>query len=141
MSFLKLAETSDTFVVLNLLEDLFNSSIYSTISKFDSFTVLERLTNVIEGNRDEGCVLLLKKEDKTVGVLIISFFVPLFNKDEKVGVELAFYIEPEYRTKGNIKKLMSAYRFWAKRIGCKAILVGKIKNKNEVESTTIRRIV
>jgi hypothetical protein len=78
---------------------------------------------------------------RLVGAVICSSMQQIFNRTEKTAVELGFWITPEYRTVTAIKKLMSAYKFWAKKIGCTSILYGKLKDGETVESYTVRKLL
>lgn len=140
MYFLKLATVEDTETVLGLIEELFNESIYSKSMSFDRDSVKEIFLQVLNGPKDKSSIILLRSEDKTVGLLACSVLQQLFNKNERTACELVFWVQPECRNIITLKKLLQAYRFWAKKVGCTSIMYGKMKSKYEVETYVLRKL-
>ncbi len=126
--------------IVTLLEDLHNSSAYSYVipfSRTDTYLSVEKL---LEAGQENNCIILLMDQNKAVGIIGMSHMTHMFNSKEKTAIELAFWLLEPYRTKGNARKLLQAYRFWAKRIGCTSILIGNLKGPKEVETYRIKRI-
>lgn len=137
---LKLASVSDVPTLLELLYKLHGESAYEKVVEWKPEDVTAVLHRIIGGKKEEGCVILLVDVETTVGLIAVSHIFHMFNVAHKTAVEIAYFIEPEYRTPAAHKLLLKAYKFWARKIGCHSILMGKIKNKNEVETYTIRRL-
>jgi RimJ/RimL family protein N-acetyltransferase len=137
---LKLGTIVDVNEITVRLFELFQSSVYSDLVEWDEVSTKEKVTQLINQGPESGGIVLLYHDTELVGLIGFSHMMQLFNQNHKTAVELAFWITPEYRTRSSIKKLLGAYRYWAKRVGCHSILMGKLKNKNEVESFTIRRL-
>jgi hypothetical protein len=137
---LKLATAQDEEDVLTLLKELHDYSIYSTVVGWEPVKTKQSFKQVIEGSLDTGGIVLLKDGSTAIGIIAFTYMLHMFNTDHKTAVELAFWVKPESRTIRAHRLLIGAYRDWARRTGCHSILMGKLKNKNEVESFTIRRL-
>ena len=137
---LKLATVEDLKTVVSLCKELHSNSVYKDVIDFNEEDTADTVRDILEGNRSKACALLLLIDNKPVGVLVASYVEHMFNKTEKTAVELAFFIKEDYRSYSSLKDLLAAYHYWAKQIGCTSIMQGKLKNKNEVESYTIRRL-
>lgn len=137
---LKIATLDEAPVLLELLHKLYRESAYEKIINWEENSVSSTLRRMLTGKQEEGCVVLLKDGEKTVGLIAVSYILQMFNVNHKTAVEVAYFIEPEYRTPAAHKALLKAYKFWARKVGCHSILMGKIKNMNEVETFTIRRL-
>lgn len=132
MQSLKLAQEDDISLSLELIEELFQDSIYSKVSKFKKNDVTEVLLRILRGKPEDGIILLYDR----CGILVASRIQHLFNKEENTAIELAFWA----RDKKAVKPLLKAYKYWAKRVGCTSIMYGKMKHKNEVEEYIIRKL-
>ena len=141
MVHLKLATIHDKKATLRLLEELFNASVYSKISSFDQDSASEAFKRIVEGKLTDGSIILLLEGETPVGCLVASAVEHMFNRKEKTGVELAFWITPKKRTSEGIKMLLRAYRYWCKSTECTSILMGKLKNRDETETYTIRKLL
>jgi hypothetical protein len=108
--------------------------------QYNSTEVKEHLKRVVGADKNDGCVILLKEDTKTVGILICSSMSHFFNSTEKTAMELAFWIRPDKRDYSSIKALVKAYKYWAKTTGCTSILLGKLKNSKTTETFTLKRI-
>ena len=138
--YLKLAELPDKGVFLELVKDLYNESVYSSISPFDQEKVEKMLLDSFEAEQKDICTVLLMEGKETIGLMTMSHTDLSFMENGKVAIELAFWIKPEHRDFGSYRKLMQAYFYWAKQIGCSAAFVGKLKDKNSPEYYTLRRL-
>lgn len=138
---LRIATNADIPDILDLLEELHASSVYSSVSPFIRENVKDFIEGVVKGDKNRGCVILLSNaSDKTIGLLVCSFMYQLFNQSHKSAVELAFWITPEQRSYKGIKLLLGAYKYWGRSVGCKSIMMGKLKSKNETETYSLRRL-
>ena len=137
---LKIATIHDKKATLRLLEELFNASVYSKVSSFNAEDASEAFRGTVDGKLSDGSIILLQEGETPVGCLVASAIHHMFNRKEKTGVELAFWITPEKRTAKGLKMLLKAYRYWCKQTGCTSILMGKLKNRDEAETYTIRKL-
>jgi hypothetical protein len=134
---LKLAAAGDADKVLPILRKLFDKSIYSTVTDFNVEDVRATFIQCVS----EGVVILLCLDVKIVGLIAASTVSHLFDRKHKTAVELAFWLDDDIdNRKVALRRLIGAYRYWAKKVGCHSILMGKLKNKSEVETYTIRKL-
>jgi hypothetical protein len=142
MQHLKLGSLEDLDEIVSCVKELFDNSVYSNFSVFNKRDTEDTVRRILLGNKENGVVLLLTDEETggITGILGCSYVSQMFNNKEKTAVELAFWIQPEYRDYSSLRLLLQAYKFWAKKIGCSTILFGKMKNKSSVESYIIRKL-
>lgn len=136
---LKLAKESDALAVAVLFKELHNYSVYKGIVDYRPEDVVEMVVKLSK-DPNSGVTILLYEETRLIGAMICSTMQQVFNKTEKTAVELGFWITEKHRTPGALKKLLQAYRYWAKRIGCTSILQGKLTDRNNTETYTIRKL-
>lgn len=139
MQSLKLASEQDAAEVASLFRSLFDNSVYSTVTSYQEEDVAKLVISLIR-QPDRGVTILLMDEDRIVGAVICSSARQVFNSAEKTAVEVAFWIIPEYRTRANLKNLLGAYKYWARKTGCTTIMYGKLKDKGSVESYIVRKL-
>ena len=137
---LKIATVHDKKATLGLLKELFDNSVYSRISTFNQEDASKAFKGIVDGKLSDGSIILLLDRETPVGCLVCSAIEHMFNRKEKTGVELAFWITSSKRTLRGMKMLLQAYRYWCKTVGCTSILMGKLKTKNETETYTIRKL-
>jgi hypothetical protein len=139
MQYLKVATKDDIDIVLTLAAELFDFSVYSTFTSFDRAEAKEKYELFLQ-NPKEAIVILLKEDDRVCGVLGLGKSPLLCSKD-LMAVELGMWIKPDIKDKRlALRHLLGAGTAWAKTVGCKAILFGKIKGKNAPEQHKVRRI-
>lgn len=135
---LKIADSTDSYVVIDLINELYNYSSYSKVAPFDrdfaKDTFIESLS------RPDLCTVLLRVDSVVCGVLCMSVSPSPANPSISFAVELAFWIRPEYRTRQTLKTLLEAYYHWAKLQGCTAAYVGKITKTRAPETYYIRKV-
>lgn len=136
---LKLAKAGDAEALGKFFSSLFEASTYARVTKYNPKDV-EDLVLRLSRDPAQGCTICLYEGDLLVGAMICTSMKQVFNQSEKTAVELGFWITPEHRTSKSLRKILSAYRYWAKRTGCTSILYGKMKDANTVESYVIRKI-
>lgn len=44
------------------------------------------------------------------------------------ATELGWYVDPEHRSEGVGSKLLEAFEYWAKTIGCKSVVMGSLED-------------
>lgn len=136
---LKLATAEDAVSVAELFKELHEHSVYAGIIDYHPEDVSE-LVSSLARDPNRGVTILLLEDGVLIGAMICSTMHQVFNKSEKTAVELGFWITPEKRTPTSLKKLLQAYRYWAKRIGCTSILQGKLTDRKHTETYSIRKI-
>lgn len=136
---LKLATEKDGLAVAVLFKELHDYSVYNGVVDYkpeDVAAIVAKLSK----DPNTGVTILLEDEGRLIGAIICSTMQQVFNQSEKTAVELGFWITPSKRTPASLKKLLQAYRYWAKRVGCTTILQGKLTDRNNTETYTIRKI-
>ena len=137
---LKLATEDDLEVFLPLVKELFDHSVYSEVGTFDEEYVRKMFLNSFQLGQDKVCSVLLYSNEEPVGIISMSKTVMLANAEDEMALELAFWIKPEFRSLTSLRKLIQAYHYWAKLTQCKAVFLGKIKNRKAPEEYIVRRI-
>lgn len=138
--YLKIAERSDTIAFLELVEELYDNTVYSTISPFDRERIEKMFVDSLGEDKEDICVLLLKSGERSIGTIAMSKTALLASAEDKIAVELAFWIKPAERNQKTIKLLIQAYKYWAKLVGCKAIFIGKLKGRKSPEFYSVRKL-
>lgn len=136
---LRLATKDDAGEIGDFFRDLYSNSIYARSMDYESADVASLVETLAE-DPEKGVTIMLLDDDRLVGAMICSSMLQIFNRSEKTAVEIAFWIKPEARNLTTMKKIMGAYRYWAKRTGCTSIMHGKLKNESSIESYTIRKL-
>lgn len=139
----KIARTqSDALQLLPLLSDLHASSVYKDMADFKSEDVLKTI-EVLQQKPESDVIIitLVDEHDIPQGILAAGHMDPLFNHGARTAIEIAFWLNPGYRTYSNKKQLLQAYRYWAKLVGCKAYIVGKFVDQGKPETYSIRKLV
>ena len=136
---LRLGTAEDLPIVLELAEELFNSSVYKKFHTFDKNRITSLYLESLTKPQDEICTVLLTKNGEVEGFITMTAQPAAFS-DAFLAVELGFYIREEERNYSSIKRLQEAYYYWAKRVGCVSLIQGKIKHDLNPETFRIRRI-
>lgn len=138
---LKLATEGYKDQVVDLYEELFNYSYYSTLGEYDRVYIGNMYLDSLAMDQTSIVTILLLDDTRLIGAITCTKTGTSYNKLDSMAYELAFWIKPECRTKAAVKKLLEAYYFWAKKVGCKAAFTGKIKKKQGPETSQVRRLV
>lgn len=139
--YLKLGKEEDWSEVVEIARDLFNHSIYSTISTFNPVEVRDNYNASLDKHAHEVTnILLCSSSGNVIGFLCAAASPLAFSEKDKIAVELGFWIYKEHRTQEAFKKLLEAYYYWARAVGCKAAILGKIKNKETVETYRLKKL-
>lgn len=112
----RLATKEDIPVVVKFAENFYRVSGYNTMrfSRQRTRSVVEAIVN--DGGFSQVAILALH-EGKPVGMVVAIAAQPPFT-EEKVSSELAWWVEPEFRSSRLALRLFDAYETWAKTIGC-----------------------
>ena len=124
---LKLAEMSDFDAVYKMCRKFVKTTIYKDY--FNDDTMREFAQTFITSPISEKVGLLaLNEEGKPVGLLggMINNFI--FG-DIKMAVEIAWWVEPEFRKSGLGKELIDAFELWANKNGCAFITLSFLEDK------------
>ena len=136
---LKLAEEADALAVAVLFKELHDHSVYKDLIEYRPEDVAELVVKLSK-DPTTGVTILLQEDGRLIGAIMCSTMQQVFNKSEKTAVEIGFWITEKHRTAASLKKLLQAYRYWAKRIGCTSILQGKLTDRKNTETYTIRKL-
>jgi flavorubredoxin len=136
---LKLATEKDALAVSVLFKELHEHSVYKDLISYEHQDVAALVTKLAE-DPNSGVTIMMEEDGRLIGAIMCSTMQQVFNQSEKTAVEIGFWITPKHRTPTTLKKLLQAYRYWAKRIGCTSILQGKLTDRNNTETYTIRKL-
>lgn len=102
-------------------------SIFSIVSKSITESLFaytriaeDRLKAVITNILTDGLVIVIKHDAEPVGVFMATTTGFWWNND-KIALQVAWYIEPDHRGKGLSEDVMGMFEMWAKLQGCTAI--------------------
>ncbi len=114
---LKLATKEDREDVIRLLSDFHSISPYKSVD-FSHEKVGNIFDAYLSSDKTDIIVILSVQDSKNVGLIVgVSEAAPF--SDEKMAMELAWYVDPEYRGSRDSLELMMAYQDWSKRVGAK----------------------
>jgi GNAT superfamily N-acetyltransferase len=136
---LVLASIEDFEDVSRLAKELFYTSVYAKHSLFNETRVKDLLAKSSEMSLDEVATVLLKRDNSTVGFITIASQPSAYSED-KIAIELGFYILPEDRNFKTIRMLMNAYYYWAKSTSCSLLFQGRIVSPDLPEIYKIRSL-
>ena len=108
------AKESDFAELLRIGHDFFKLNPYNEYSELDEDSLTDTFRNLI----DKHILLVMDNDEgKTVGCAA-AFMAPVFwNKTDVQGIEIFWWVDPEYRKDGNGKKLRQALEKVAKARG------------------------
>jgi GNAT superfamily N-acetyltransferase len=126
---LRHATLEDVPFIVDLAKELAKNSPYDDIGIDYAKTRQMMEKFVIEG-QVEYLALISHDNGEPVGAIFAYAFVPLFSKN-KVGVEVFFYVKPEYRKSQRGQDLRKAFEYWANLVGCKHVQGAILSNSPE----------
>lgn len=121
---LRLARPDDIDLLLEYFKEFHISSPYADL-EFDPAKVRQMLEVAIPDRRKFVLLVSVDAFDQPVGVLAATKTQPTFSS-QSVAAELAWYIDPAYRTGRRAIEQLVAYEAWAKSSGCKYPQVSKL---------------
>lgn len=107
------ATESDYAAVISMSRKFYETIPYSDVPFCD-----ESAVRWIELMRAQGCLLIVHVDEEIVGMAGALFSKCLFNDAYKVGSELFWWIEPEYRSLGIGRELLAELEKCAHASGC-----------------------
>ena len=119
---LKIATIDDLSLVLDLSMKFANAIPYKDY--IDEEVVKATLTDILTGDKDRKICLLYGEVGFITGVA-----APFMFGTDLLATELAWWVEPEYRSKKVGLELLEAFEFWARKIGCKLISMACLDEK------------
>lgn len=109
---LALAQLDDVDSLVELAERFHEESENS--QTFDVEITRDNIVGAIK-DQENWLVLILQFKDRPVGMLIAVTVPSLFGPD-KLAVELAWYVEPEYRITKKSLEMIQMYEYWAENL-------------------------
>lgn len=128
MSELKLATASDFPEVKRMVKSMFPHSPMREFS-FDDRKVDAVINQFLQGPLNERIILLLL-DPEPVGVMFLFKTESPFSFEQIAG-ELMWWIDEPYRNYKNAKKMIEAYKYWAKQIGAVVQQLGAMDAAHE----------
>ncbi len=120
---LRIATKDDLDTVLDLCYKFADASPYLNFVSKDKLK--DQIVDFLNQKRSEKIILLYDD----VGILVAMKSEFIFG-NESVATEIGWWVEPEHRKSNIGKELMAAFEFWAKTVGCKAVVMTEL---NETE--------
>jgi len=109
------AEVRDMPIVSVLAREFFEASGYGSIAEFDPETIMDRFLTAL----DEGLCFVAETGNEVIGFVIGASCPSIFNRNIRMGVELAWWVKPEHRNSPASIKLLKAIENQAKKSGIK----------------------
>jgi hypothetical protein len=132
---LKLAELNDLDCIVDftirLIKDT-NLPIPPDVLKIK--TIIEK---VLQGDKNENIIILVCHDDIPVGVIGCAVSHPLWS-EAKIAIELLLYVTTSERNGSALRRLLEAYRYWAKKVGCEYVTYASYKNG--IEMSRVRKL-
>lgn len=113
---IRIAEPDDLDLIVSMSMKFLASTDFSKYT--DETVVRSVISSILQGPKETGIVLLY--EDKG---MLVATIKPFAYGTTPMAYELGWWIEPEHRGSGIGKELMSAYEFWASKVGAKIIMM------------------
>jgi len=121
-----LATPEDQGLLFTYLKNTLEASpAYSSLT-LDPGMALESIRMRLVTKLEDGCTLIAFHGEKPVGALSGAKTDLPFSKD-KIATEFLFYVEPGHPKAAY--KLLEAYAYWARKVGCKVLSVGTFEHK------------
>ena len=125
--YLKLLEVKDIPRFVALCKNFHQASPYNN-RDFSVEKVTTLAKSITASNKQDFIIItLVDDNDLTQGFLIgITSEIPF--SEEKVAMELAWWVEPQARGTRKSVEMVFAFKEWAKRVGCKVAQMSMIEN-------------
>lgn len=113
---IKIATMSHYFDVYDMVLRFAANSPY-TDYQVDESKVADLVLAYLESPGSDRICFVVEHEGRAVGMLAAQTSEILFSR-MKIAAETVWWMEPEFRNSTIPFKLLEAYEFWAKRVGC-----------------------
>lgn len=124
---LKLIEAKDLTRFVELCHNFHLASPFNN-TEFNKDKVINSAHAIMNGPKENAIILLLCDIDAVAQGFLIGVVSETPFGTERMAMELAWWVEPEYRGTRKSLELVLAYQDWAKRIGCSLIQMSRIEN-------------
>lgn len=123
---LKVATYDDIPFLLPLLEEALKESPYKDFG-FNKDNIVQALTHMLSASNTN--LILLMCSPNPVGVLIAtkSDISPFFTVS--IATELLWWVHPDYRNDPRNIKMLGAFEYWAKTVGCQRVTMVTLENE------------
>lgn len=137
--YLRLATDKDIGVLVQMTKNFIKSTSEYRSIEISHKKLYDTITGIVKGDQTQGVALIALKEGKPVGMILGAANSPLFS-EQKIAMELAWYIEPKHRKSRASLLLFRAYEDWAYRVGCDYVQMAYLSNtSNELLDQLYRR--
>ena len=123
-AYLKILTIDDIPQFMELARNFHEASPYRHM-EFSDTKVRTLITGIVNADKNESVVIGLFVE-RLVGFVICGYAEHTFSND-KMGVEIAWWVEEEYRGSRKSLELLLAFKDWSRRIGCKYIQTASLE--------------
>lgn len=120
--YLKLLETKDTPRFVELCHNFHKNSPFKDLV-FDGEKVAALAKRIVSGDKLDSIIITMADEVDLQGFIVGVVSETPFGQ-EKVALEMAWWVEPEHRGSRKSYELLLAYKEWAKKVGCTVIQTG-----------------
>ena len=124
--YLKLIEKEDTDRFIELCSNFHQASPFAK-TNFSPEKINNLVGQIIASDKRESIVILLMSEEGVAQGFIVGMTSETPFGTEKIAMELAWWVEEEYRGSRKSIELLLAYKQWAKKVGCSTVQVGFIE--------------
>ena len=121
--YLKLLEEKDIPRFVELCKNFHDNSPFKDL-KFEPTKVSDLAHKISAGAKLDSVVITMADTNDTVQGFIVGVVSETPFGVEKVAIELAWWVEPEYRGSRKSYELLLAYKAWARKVGCTIIQTG-----------------
>ncbi len=134
---LKVGQPDDIPQLPPLLKEFFKMSPFTEYT-LDLPKVMDALPKMAV-DRQNSIVLLSTDGEKVVGLIVGQRVIPTFSNDP-VALELAWYLQPDYRRSRRAVEMLDAFEAWAKMVGCKFVQYSILKGTEEADDHDVSKI-
>lgn len=124
---IRLATPSDHNEIFRLLQQFYHEAPHRKYAEFNADIVHSHITEFLQAPKLEK-IVFLAEDVKPFGLLAAGTVPVFFSLDVKRAYEIAWYVEEDKRHKRDAIRLLDAYEYWAKQVGCKSIQVATMIN-------------
>ena len=91
-------------------------------------------------DKSNGVIIYLVSSEKVIGVIAGKRVKQTVNMEEFTAIEVVFYLNEGSRNILHQKLLYGAFKHWAKLVGCKTIMMGRIREPGKQEEYYMKRL-
>lgn len=121
--YLKLLEAKDIPRFVDLCYNFHQNSPFKDLS-FNKEKVEALAISIIKGDKTGSVVITIADDNHLLQGYIVGVTSETPFGNEKVALELAWWVEPEHRGSRKSYELLLAYKEWAKKVNCNIVQTG-----------------